>query len=111
MDELLSPTTVSNAQVSLKIASVSIMGKAGILPGNKGDIMLATAHVMEVTPHNYIVDNDLSASDFDDLVKVFSGPMLTVLGTSLQPREGGLTSRSKLGSTSARAQPARAPAG
>ncbi len=87
MDELLSPTTVDNTQVSLKIASVSIMGKAGILPGSKGDIMLATAHVMEGTPHNYIVDNDLSVSDFDDLVKVFSGPMLTVLGTSLQNRD------------------------
>jgi len=87
MDELLSPTTVSNAQVSLQIASVSIMGKAGILPGSKGDIMLATAHVMEGTPHNYIVNNDLLPSDFNDLVKVFSGPMLTVLGTSLQNRD------------------------
>lgn len=87
MDELLSPTTVSDIQISLKIESISIMGKAGILPGSKGDIMLATAHVMEGTPHNYIVDNDLSASDFGDLVKVFSGPMLTVLGTSLQNRD------------------------
>ncbi|MGI9535827.1 MAG: DUF6909 family protein [Desulfocapsaceae bacterium] len=87
MDELLSPTSVSRSQVSLRIDSVSIMGKAGILPGNKGDIMLATAHVMEGTPHNYIVNNDLAASDFGDLVKVFSGPMLTVLGTSLQNRD------------------------
>lgn len=87
MDELLSPTAISETQISLQIGSVSIMGKAGILPGSKGDIMLATAHVMEGTPHNYIVDNDLSASDFGSLVKVFSGPMLTVLGTSLQNRD------------------------
>ena len=87
MDELLSPTKVANTKVALQIASVSIMGKAGILPGSKGDIMLATAHVMEGTPHNYIVNNDLAPSDFNELVKVFSGPMLTVLGTSLQNRD------------------------
>ena len=87
MDELLSPTRVSGTQISLQIASISIMGKAGILPGSKGDIMLATAHVVEGTPHNYIVNNDLSPADFGILVKVFSGPMLTVLGTSLQNRD------------------------
>ena len=63
------------------------MGKAGILPGNKGDIMLASAHVMEGTPHNYIVDNDLRPEDFDESVKVYCGPMLTVLGTSLQNKD------------------------
>lgn len=63
------------------------MGKAGILPGKKGDIMLATAHVMEGTPHNYIVNNDLVVSDFDDSVDVYCGPMVTVLGTSLQNRD------------------------
>ena len=63
------------------------MGKAGILPGSKGDIMLATAHVVEGTPHNYIVNNDLSPADFGDQAAVFSGPMLTVLGTSLQNRD------------------------
>ena len=63
------------------------MGKAGILPGSKGDIMLATAHVVKGTPHNYIVNNDLSPSDFGNQAVVFSGPMLTVLGTSLQNRD------------------------
>ncbi len=87
MDELLSPTDVADSTVSLLIESISIMGKAGILPGQKGDIMLATAHVMEGTPHNYIVSNDLSASDFGSQVKVYSGPMVTVLGTSLQNRD------------------------
>ncbi|MBT8347171.1 MAG: hypothetical protein KJO28_12810 [Desulfofustis sp.] len=87
MDELLSPTSIADTPISLKIESVSIMGKAGILPGSKGDIMLATAHVVEGTPHNYIVNNDLSPADFGSLLKVFSGPMLTVLGTSLQNRD------------------------
>jgi hypothetical protein len=63
------------------------MGKAGILTGDKGDIMLATAHVFEGTSDNYRVDNDLSASDFPDTESVFVGPMVTVLGTSLQNRD------------------------
>ena len=87
MDELLSPCEIDARSISMSTQSVSIMGKAGILPGKKGDIMLATAHVMEGTPHNYILQNDLSPEDFDGSVNVFSGPMLTVLGTSLQNRD------------------------
>ena len=49
--------------------------------------MLATAHVMEGTAHNYIVDNELVSEDFDKDTAVFSGPMVTVLGTSLQNRD------------------------
>lgn len=84
MDELLSPSYDEEQLLKLNIQSISIMGKAGVLPGKKGDIMLATAHVLEGTPHNYIVKNDLSEDDFDGGVNVYSGPMLTVLGTSLQ---------------------------
>ncbi len=69
------------------IGSISIMGKAGILPGRKGDIMLATAHVCEGSSDNYILENDLSAADFSEDVTVFEGPMATVLGTSLQNRD------------------------
>jgi hypothetical protein len=87
MDELLSPYILKDKTISFHIDSISIMGKAGILPGKKGDIMLATAHVMEGTPHNYIVNNDLVVSDFDDSVDVYCGPMVTVLGTSLQNRD------------------------
>ncbi len=87
MDELLSPCVIDNRKISLSIQSISIMGKAGILPGKKGDIMLATAHVMEGTPHNYILENDLSVKDFDQSITVYSGPMVTVLGTSLQNRD------------------------
>lgn len=87
MDEILCPTRIEDADVSLNIMSITIMGKAGTLPGKKGDIMLATAHVMEGTPHNYIVDNDLKTTDFDGKATVFCGPMVTVLGTSLQNRD------------------------
>lgn len=87
MDELLKPHYKNDIPITLNIVSISIMGKAGILPGKKGDIMLATAHVLEGTPHNYIVHNDLSREDFDGSIDVYCGPIVTVLGTSLQNRD------------------------
>lgn len=84
MDELLTPVKIDGKTLKCDFDSVSIMGKAGVLPGSKGDLMLATAHVMEGTANNYIVDNDLVRSDFPDDVAVYVGPMVTVLGTSLQ---------------------------
>jgi hypothetical protein len=87
MDELLQPWEGGGSTKMLKVQSVSVMGKAGILPGEKGDIMLATAHVLEGQAHNYIIENDLRRDDFDDTVNVFTGPIITVLGTSLQNRD------------------------
>ncbi|MCP4687807.1 MAG: hypothetical protein GY859_07135 [Desulfobacterales bacterium] len=87
MDELLGPSDHEEPEVCLNVGSISIMGKAGILPGNKGDIMLASAHVIEGAAHNYMVDNDLSRKDFDDSVNVYTGAIVTVLGTSLQNRD------------------------
>ncbi len=87
MDELLCPCNFDDFEISFNIKSINIMGKAGILSGNKGDIMLATAHVMEGTPNNYIVDNDLHVDDFDEDYPIHKGPMVTVLGTSLQNRD------------------------
>ena len=87
LDELLCPCKFEDQSVSFNIESVNIMGKAGTLPGNKGDIMLATAHVMEGTPNNYIVDNDLDVKDFDEGYPIHVGPIVTVLGTSLQNRD------------------------
>ena len=40
------------------------MGKAGILEGNKGDIMIPTAHIFEGTADNYVFDNNLTIKDF-----------------------------------------------
>ncbi|MBW1812948.1 MAG: hypothetical protein JRJ39_04520 [Deltaproteobacteria bacterium] len=87
MDELLEPLYENNKPVKLNIKSISVMGKAGILPGEKNDIMLPTAHVFEGTSDNYIVDNDLQKDDFDDSVNVYVGPMVTVVGTSLQNKD------------------------
>ncbi len=87
LDELLCPCHADDKEFSFKVESISIMGKAGTLPGNKGDIMLATAHVMEGTPNNYIVQNDLDVTDFDKGYPIHIGPMVTVLGTSLQNRD------------------------
>jgi len=87
MDELLAPIDPEMTKPVKNILSISIMGKAGILPGQKGDIMLATAHVMEGSSHNYLVNNDLSRSDFDGSIDIYEGPIVTVLGTSLQNRD------------------------
>jgi hypothetical protein len=87
MDELLQPLDTKGSAGALQVHSISIMGKAGILPGKKGDIMLATAHVLEGPAHNYIVDNDLSREDFDEDIDIYAGPIVTVLGTSLQNRD------------------------
>jgi hypothetical protein len=88
MESLLEPYEQAPEEVRLDIRSISIMGKAGILSGNKGEIMLATAHVIEGTTDNYIVANDLTAGDFDsEAIPVHQGPMITVLGTSLQNRD------------------------
>ncbi len=88
MDELLKPMEEEGMKKNLNIASISIMGKAGILEGKKGDIMVPTAHVFEGTADNYPFENDLSPEDFrEEGLKVFSGTMITVLGTSLQNRD------------------------
>ena len=87
MEELLTPYQHNDELIYLNYQSISIMGKAGILPGQKGDIMLATAHIFEGNPHNYIVNNDLTKDDFEGSIPVYTGPIVTVLGTSLQNRD------------------------
>ncbi len=89
MDELLKPYGDNGGtKQHLKIASVSIMGKAGILEGGKGDIMIPTAHIFEGTADNYPFKNELSVEDLKDSgVQVFKGSMVTVLGTSLQNKD------------------------
>ncbi len=87
LDELLCPCHLHENELRFAFKSINIMGKAGILAGNKGDIMLATSHVMEGTPNNYIVSNDLHIDDFDEGYPIYEGPIVTVLGTSLQNRD------------------------
>ncbi|MDO6489746.1 MAG: hypothetical protein ABJD66_03110 [Cellulophaga sp.] len=85
IDELLKPYEKEGVKEFLNVESVSIMGKAGILEGGKGDIMIATAHIFEGTADNYPFKNELSAADFEGHgLKVLEGTMVTVLGTSLQ---------------------------
>lgn len=88
MDELLKPFEKDDEKIPFNVQSVSVMGKAGILEGIKGDIMVATAHVFEGTADNYPVENELSKADFEGHgLAVYEGPMITVLGTSLQNRD------------------------
>jgi hypothetical protein len=88
IDELLTPYKVGKTKTFLNVESVSIMGKAGILEGGKGDIMIPNAHINEGTADNYPFDNELTAEMFvGNDIPVFAGPMITVLGTSLQNRD------------------------
>ncbi len=89
MDELLKPyDSDENTKVYMDVKSVNIMGKAGILEGKKGDIMIPTAHVFEGSADNYSFINSLSAKDFKDKgIDTYTGPMITVLGTSLQNKD------------------------
>ncbi|WP_294272104.1 hypothetical protein [uncultured Chryseobacterium sp.] len=88
MDELLRPFDHKDEIYMMKVKSVSIMGKAGILAGGKGDIMIPTSHIFEGTADNYPFENALSLDDFeDDELQAFEGSMITVLGTSLQNRD------------------------
>lgn len=88
MDELLKPVKNGSQNTTLNIASISIMGKAGILEGGKGDIMIPTAHIFEGTADNYPFHNELTKSDLEgNDVAVYEGAMITVLGTSLQNKD------------------------
>lgn len=89
IDELLKPYNIKKNDESLiNVDSVSIMGKAGILEGGKGDLMIPSAHIFEGTADNYPFNNELCAKDFEGHgLKVFEGTMVTVLGTSLQNKD------------------------
>ena len=88
IDELLKPYKDGKNKILLNVESVSIMGKAGILQGGKGDIMIPNAHINEGTADNYFFENELTAKMFEgNDIPVFAGPMITVLGTSLQNKD------------------------
>ncbi len=88
LDEFLKPFTKNNTKTHLNVVSISIMGKAGILTGNKGDIMIPDAHMFEGTADNYVFENQLKKEDLEGYgIGVVAGTMLTVLGTSLQNKD------------------------
>lgn len=88
MDELLKPYKTKSTSTMMNIKSISIMGKAGILCGKKGDIMVPDSHLIEGLADNYVFENELRSSDFKgSRLGVFEGPMITVLGTSLQNKD------------------------
>lgn len=88
MDELLRPFIYNGKKHSMNIGSISLMGKAGILDGDKGDIMIPDAHLFEGTADNYPLENQLKKEDLEGQgIGVFNGTMVTVLGTSLQNKD------------------------
>lgn len=88
IDELLKPHEVGGKRIFMNVDSISIMGKAGILEGEKGDLMIPSAHMFEGTADNYPFTNELCREDFSgNGLRVFEGTMVTVLGTSLQNKD------------------------
>lgn len=88
MDELLKPYNFEGNEIKMNVESISIMGKAGILEGGKGDIMIPSAHLFEGTADNYPFKNELSPEDLEGHgIKVVEGAMISVLGTSLQNKD------------------------
>lgn len=89
LDELMKPYELTTGgKIHLNIDSVSVMGKAGILEGGKGDIMIPNSHIFEGTADNYPFHNELKAEDLkDEGLEVYEGAMITVLGTSLQNKD------------------------
>lgn len=88
MDELLKPYEANGEKKLMDVRSINIMGKAGILSGKKGDIMIPNAHIFEGSADNYPFKNALKIDQFkDDEIESFEGPMITVLGTSLQNKD------------------------
>jgi hypothetical protein len=88
LDELLKPYEINDKRIKLNIQSINIMGKAGILTGDKGDIMIPHAHVIEGFGDNYPFENKLTVEEFANSgLGVYEGSMVTVLGTSLQNKD------------------------
>ncbi len=88
IDELLKPYKLNKKQYHLNVDSISIMGKAGILEGGKGDIMIPSAHIFEGTADNYPFKNELKREDLEGHgIDICEGSMITVLGTSLQNKD------------------------
>lgn len=88
IDELLKPFQIDSTKHFMSVHSISIMGKAGILEGEKGDLMIPTSHIFEGTADNYPFKNQLTKEDFEgNGLRVFEGSMITVLGTSLQNKD------------------------
>ncbi|WP_435624047.1 DUF6909 family protein [Flagellimonas sp.] len=88
IDELLKPLEINGDKKFLNVESISVMGKAGILEGGKGDLMIPSAHIFEGTADNYPFKNELCSADFEGHgLKVLEGTMVTVLGTSLQNKD------------------------
>lgn len=84
-DELLKPYKNESNSKKLNLASISVTGKAGTLVGEKGDLMLPTAHIFEGTADNYPFENEMCKQDFQEVdLPIHEGALLTVLGTSLQ---------------------------
>jgi hypothetical protein len=74
-----------------RIRSVSVFGKSGAVVGARGDVLLPNQLLMQADDQLYpVVNQDLHPADFLAIGcnrPVYSGTLLTVLGTVMQSRE------------------------
>jgi len=72
------------------VRSVNVLGKAGGLKGDRGDVLLPRSTLLQTNDELYPLPNaDLARADLQALVpdrEVHEGPVLTVAGTLLQDR-------------------------
>ena len=89
MDELLKPYRQGEEKRPLNVRSISIMGKAGILQGKRETLCYPPPTFLKEPPTTYPFENDLLDSDLlrQQDIPVCSGPMISVLGTSLQNKD------------------------
>ena len=89
MDELLKPIDrPQGGKEYLDVRSVSIMGKAAFWKAARATSWCLPLISSKGTADNYPLDNALCADDFQGCgLRVFEGPLITVLGTSLQNKD------------------------
>ncbi len=71
------------------VRSINLLGKAGALVGNRGDILAPTAFIEQRTDHfqPLPVYHQQQSTELESSLAVHRGPMLTVEGTLLQNRQ------------------------
>lgn len=73
-----------------RVRSINVLGKAGGLVGERGQVLLPNATLLQTNDELYPLPNvDLSVGDLRDVapdLPIHTGPVLTVAGTLLQDR-------------------------
>lgn len=72
-----------------RVSSINVLGKAGALAGQRGDLLIPTAFILQSDDSFYPLNNPFNEERLQNLApasRVIAGPLLTVEGTLLQNR-------------------------